>query len=136
MNEARATPVHTIVRYAPSSIEHYAGWEPVRVCRFRLFVDASHEAVTGESRGARWDHCWSCESLHGDQWRLEGRNDWPTLEDAIAATSAGTFATFEDARAEARRLAEHKRDAYKRRMLETQWNVTTIANAKPPVLPP
>lgn len=135
----RAIPVHTIVRFRPSSLSFYAGWRPIEVLRFRLFVDATHESVTGEPAGkhpgAHWDHDWACESLNANgTWNINGRNEWPTPEACLKAVSENTFETFAQALREARKIGLRALHEFKRRMRETQWHLDQIDEAKEPTL--
>lgn len=131
-----SVPAHTIVRYRPAPIGFYEGWRPVEVHRWRLFLNATHEEVTGDTcRAAPWVNHWSCETLSENGWRINGRAEWPSVEEAVAATSARTFATFAEALAAARKDAREEYDYHVRRAREVAWSLYQIDDAKPPVIP-
>lgn len=136
----RAVPVHTIIRYESKHLGFWKGWTPVGARRYRLFVNATHEEVTGETgHGRDWDHDWSCEVLdETGQWRITGRNEWATLEEALKVLEEyGTlFATYEGALAQSRRVAADELRHIAKRLAEARRTLETIDAAKPLELPP
>lgn len=133
-----AIPVHVIVRYALSSTGSWKGWRPVIVHRYRLFKNATHEEVTGQTGGANWDHDWSCETLEEEssRWHINGRQTWATFDAAIAELSSDyLFATFEEALAAARERAANNIQSLERRIKEARCSLQVIDTATPPKLP-
>lgn len=133
----RAAPEHTIIRYWPSHRgAFYPGWRPVEILRWRLFVNATHEEVTGEKHGAPWSRHWSCERLNADgRWWITGRQDWATLEEAQVDTSADTFATFAEALDVARRTATEFVEHCVQKPREAEFSLGLVNTAKAPELP-
>jgi hypothetical protein len=135
-----AVPVHTIIRYVPNEPAFYSFWTPVKTLRYRLFINATHEEVTGDTSGGHWDHDWSCETLELNgtelRWHIGGRNEWATPKIAIKALSERTFATYAEALAETKRNALARQEHHKASVKRLQWNLDEIAKATPPVLPP
>lgn len=143
MPRPTAIPRHTIIRYRPASHGPYAGWRPVKVLRWRLFVDETHEAVMGEpgfGKSSNWDHDWACEELSGDgRWHCNGRTEWPSLEAAVASIdgrdSYRVYKTFDEALAAAQRqAAKALRDA-EESLLRARGVVDIVGAAVAPVLP-